>query len=1331
MPFAMRKYPTFILFILLLIVMQTGWDACAMSFRKIRINNGLSHDHVSCLLQDSLGFVWIGTSNGLNCYYGNSNKVFRSDDERSINLPSNQIISLFDAAPDSLWIGTSRGLSLYNRFTGSFTPFDVRTAYGVRVSCEVCCLLRGTDGAIWIGTLGQGLFRYDGQRLEQFLSETSFATALAVDIAGNLYVASMGHEVLVYTSQGRLKTVIPMPSAVRCLYYSPQGVLYAGLDDCIVSLERGGQKSYHVANVQCITGDSDGNLFVGTARGLYMLSAGADRLERVDDISANGGLSSPEVTALMIDREGGTWIGTGGGGVNYVTAQSHAFRSHRLPDNSIKETVAALCEAPDNTLYIGTERGLYVLPEGHSTVQRSALADGDIRGICAFWLEGDRLWMGTLQKGLFCLDTRTCRVQSFALQPGMSGRVSCVWRGSNGRLYIGTDNGLWHLNADNGIFEQDHTLGFMILVEDMCEDSLQNLWIATSQDGIYRHTLHNGHWRHYRRNPKQGEGKLFSDNVNALKIDRNGRLWIGTDGNGLGLYDPVSDTFVRYEDGALQNEESATHVIRGIEQDCQGNLWTIDGQGLSRYYVESDTVGVRTWNVNGGLPISNLGAHAALCLSDGRMAFGGEGGLTLFDPQELKPKHSVATTVHVIGIDFPYEQPEDASEDTSDYGLMVSLPEELELPYVCNSFQLTFSSTCYESPEKTLYRYRFGKDTQVSTQPAPVDVASFTDLVPGTYHLCVEAANADGIWSRYPAEMTIIIRPPWWLGTAARIAYVLLGLGIVACAAWAWNAHVKRKYRNRMKQAEAVRQEEAYRQKINFFVNLVHEIRTPLSLIRLPLEQIRESGEQNEENSRLLSLVDKNVDYLLNVSNQLLDLQKLENGDNFLLHLETCDVGVLTDNLQIQFADTACLRGVSFTVERPEGPLEASIDRDKVYKILVNLCSNALKYARSRIIVNLTTETDGTLCWMVDDDGPGIPPEERQNIFKTFYRIENGTTAPVGTGIGLSYAQALAVRHGGELHVADSPLGGARFVLSVPLQPDAVQNDRQPLSAEQSAMMPDTSPDELSQREFCVLVVEDNTELLKLTTHSLSKWFRTRRAVNGQQALELLNADGCDVDVVVSDVMMPVMDGLELCRRVKQDVNTSHLPFVMLTAKTTLEAKTDGLSCGADAYVEKPFSIRQLKAQIENLLRLRQAFHLRMNSVEQSPLSEDVQQEFSAVLNECDREFVERLDQLIQERISDENLSIDCLCADMNMSRSNLYRKIRALTGMSPTDYLKWVRLNKAAELLRQGKRVSDVYLEVGFNSSSYFAKCFKNRFGVIPREYLSSLGTSANGRKE
>ncbi len=1326
---------TFSVILALLLAVQTAMEVRAVPFRKIRMENGLSHNYVQCILQDRYDLIWIGTSNGLNCYYGNSNKIFRNDDRRSVALPSNQITALFDASPDSLWIGCSNGICLHDRFKGSFSLFDVRTDYGVVISSEVRCILNGMDGAVWIGTMGQGLFRYDGSRLEQFISETSFVTDMAIDMAGNIYVASLDNMLRIYTPSGLLKDSMPMESPVLCLYYA-EGKVYVGIERMVVCIGRDGNEVQHNRNTRCIISDPDGNLFWGTDHGLYFQARGSDEYVRIDNAPTQSGLSNLHITCMMRDRSGGIWVGTAGGGVNYMTEQAMVFRCHDLPslgrqisEDSLGELVSVVCETPGNTLYLGTNKGVYVLSGKDGNVVPYAPVAGRKLDVYALWAEDSYLWVGTKASGLVRINVHTGDVREYTRKVRQDGSleigcISAVLRGSDGVLYVGTDDGLWRLNETIGTFEQEPTVGSMLMVEDLCEDSVQNLWIATAQNGIYRYTLHNKHWRHYRRNPNHREGLLFSNGVNALKLDKDGRLWIGTDGNGIGIYDAETDSFQR-KDGNLEwDRKSAGHVVRDIEQDKDGNLWTIDENGLTRYLLADSLTG-RTWTVDNGLPMDNYGRQTVACLSNGLVVLGGEGGVVTFNPRELKPKET-APAAKIVGISFPYEKQNRENTSLTDYRMLAFLPDRLDLPYERNSFRLEFASTDYESPEKTLYRYSLETDKNVNwSQPTGMSTASFTELAPGTYTLLLEAANADGVWSSKPSVITVTIRPPWWSGVGARIVYALLAMAVVGCAAWMWNAYVKKKYRKRMKEVEAGRQAEVYRQKINFFVNLVHEIRTPLSLIRLPLEQIIEKGGQNEENARLLSLVDKNVNYLLNVSNQLLDLQRLENDDNFMLHLQVCDAGEMADSLLSQFVEAARLKGTDFILERPAGEIKACIDRDKVYKILVNLASNALKYARTRIQVTLEQRTDGSLCWTVDDDGPGIPPAEREKIFNTFYRIENGTLAPGGTGIGLSYARALAVRQGGTLNASESPSGGARFTLLLPSHTGA-EADNPVLQEKQNTVIADAPQDGKKRKDVCVLIVEDNAELLKLTAESLSEWFRTRRAANGRKALDLLQEEDCDVDVIVCDVMMPVMDGLELCRRVKQDINMSHLPFIMLTAKTTLEAKTEGMSCGADAYLEKPFSIRQLKAQIDNLLRLRKAFYRRMENVGRESLADDMPDDMEGVLTERDREFVARLEQLIVNNISDESLSIDDLATDLKMSRSNFYRKIKALTDMSPADYLKTVRLNKAQELLRAGGRISDVYMEVGFNSPSYFTKCFKMRYGITPREYVVSCRQNA-----
>ena len=515
-----------------------------------------------------------------------------------------------------------------------------------------------------------------------------------------------------------------------------------------------------------------------------------------------------------------------------------------------------------------------------------------------------------------------------------------------------------------------------------------------------------------------------------------------------------------------------------------------------------------------------------------------------------------------------------------------------------------------------------------------------------------------------------------------------------------------------MEKYQTAKEQEVYKSKISFFINLVHEIRTPLSLIRLPLEKLLEK-EREGKDLKYLSVIDKNVNYLLGITNELLDFQKMESG-TLHLNLKKSDIKELVSDVYNQFTSPAELKGIDLQLTVPEQELVSTVDRDKLSKILVNLMGNAIKYAHARIDLKLLV-TDGGYEIQVNDDGPGIPNEQKQKIFEAFYQLPDDKVATaVGTGIGLAFAKSLAEAHQGDLRLEDNIGGGSSFILSLPVKEWETEktSDIVEISPEH-ADASETISSEYAGKKFTVLLVEDNVDLLNLTRESLAEWFRVLRASNGREALEVLAKE--NVDVIVSDVMMPEMDGLELCSKVKSEISYSHIPVILLTAKTTLESKAEGLECGADVYVEKPFSVKQLHMQIENLLKLRQSFHKLMVSLAGDTVAVSTT-DFAMSQKDC--EFIAKIQGVIAEQLADENFSIDTLSEQMNMSRSNFYRKIKALSGMSPNDYLKTLRMNRAAELIMSGTRISEVAVQVGFTSSSYFAKCFKAQYGVLPKEY-------------
>ena len=546
----------------------------------------------------------------------------------------------------------------------------------------------------------------------------------------------------------------------------------------------------------------------------------------------------------------------------------------------------------------------------------------------------------------------------------------------------------------------------------------------------------------------------------------------------------------------------------------------------------------------------------------------------------------------------------------------------------------------------------------------------------------------------------------------AYITYALALFFIIGYITYRWRMHVKRKYHQMMEDFRITQDKEIYKQKISFFINLVHEIRTPLSLICLPLEKLRDG--KIEEHGKHLTLIEKNVSYLLEITNQLLDFQKIENK-KMKLDLKRHDINAIIKDIAEQFKDAASIKGLELSVSLPAPEMEAIVDNDIIRKIMVNLMSNALKYAASMIELSLK-ESDGHIVICVSNDGPRIPEGQKEKIFQIFYQIPDDKKQMPGTGIGLAFSKSLAESHQGTLSVENLPSSGCSFILSLPLKRATEKLPETESHPESEGFEPDLP--QTKNKRHTVLIVEDNIELQNEIREALEQWYKVYTAGNGKEALEKLETNDA-TDVIVSDVMMPEMDGIEMCRHIKTNLTYSHIPIILLTAKTNLESKTEGMENGAEVYMEKPFSIKQLHNQIENLLKLRLAFHELMlrsaGTTHETPISEYIQ-------SECDITFMKEVDTALTKHLDEESFSVDNLADAMNMSRTNFYRKLKMLTGMAPNIYIKNFRLNQAAELLAQNMRINEVMLRVGFMAPSYFAKCFKAKFGKLPKEYQNTI---------
>lgn len=651
-------------------------------------------------------------------------------------------------------------------------------------------------------------------------------------------------------------------------------------------------------------------------------------------------------------------------------------------------------------------------------------------------------------------------------------------------------------------------------------------------------------------------------------------------------------------------------------------------------------------------------------------------------------------------------------EGQTDFGNALYMRKEIRLPYEYNTFSLRFVALSYEEPLKNQYKYRLkGADKEWIANTSSHS-ASYTHLPPGEYEFQVKGANNDGLWNDRTASLRIIITPPWWLSIPAYITYALALFSIIGYITYRWRMHVKRKYHQMMEDFRITQDKEIYKQKISFFINLVHEIRTPLSLICLPLEKLRDG--KIEEHGKHLTLIEKNVSYLLEITNQLLDFQKIENK-KMKLDLKRHDINAIIKDIAEQFKDAASIKGLELSVSLPAPEMEAIVDNDIIRKIMVNLMSNALKYAASMIELSLK-ESDGHIVICVSNDGPRIPEGQKEKIFQIFYQIPDDKKQMPGTGIGLAFSKSLAESHQGTLSVENLPSSGCSFILSLPLKRATEKLPETESHPESEGFEPDLP--QTKNKRHTVLIVEDNIELQNEIREALEQWYKVYTAGNGKEALEKLETNDA-TDVIVSDVMMPEMDGIEMCRHIKTNLTYSHIPIILLTAKTNLESKTEGMENGAEVYMEKPFSIKQLHNQIENLLKLRLAFPELMlrsaGTTHETPISEYIQ-------SECDITFMKEVDTALTKHLDEESFSVDNLADAMNMSRTNFYRKLKMLTGMAPNIYIKNFRLNQAAELLAQNMRINEVMLRVGFMAPSYFAKCFKAKFGKLPKEYQNTI---------
>lgn len=1314
-----------------------------------QVENGLSHNTVWCALQDTYGFIWLGTSNGLNCFDGRRNVIYRSstlDNEHT--LGSNFIRALYEDNQKRIWIGTDCGIYLYNR-DNQFIRFNQCTEFGVSISSEVSKIIQLPNEEIAIATLGQGIFFYNPK--EGTLIQQNQYTPYICDICVNqetqrIYMTSLQSGLLCFDLNKHFVRSYPLNISTTETDNTPlrsyalqslKGSLWIGtdsnnlfeLDYATEDIYRHELHSNQFLVIQSIIPYQSDTLLLGTDKGLFYFNCTKNIITQFDNTENSDDFTAQNINALMKDAEGGIWALTNQIGAIHISPKNKQFDFYNIPNS---QAIYSFCEdIQQNHIWIGTQNGLFRYNTVTKSIQEYQLADEknhkktNIRTLCR---NGNELWIGTFSDGLKVLNLTTGKIKNYHQSPNLPNTINSediqkIYRCQNGDIYIGTNWGLCHYNAQEDNFRVEISLGAWISITDILEDKHHNLWIATTNNGVFYCNRKKQYWRHYEHR-KETEWYIDNNSITTIFEDSKGRIWFGSNGNGLLYYDYTTEKFNSIQ---ANYPELSTLIIYSIEEDNKENLWISSSKGLLCIKPTLDAYNWQYFTSLDGIQGGPFSERASYKMKDGTLLFGTMNGFNQFNPSSFK-ENTYVPPVYISELTFVHT---DYAIETLKLNTHLSLFSQIELPYQYNSFTIHFSALSYQEPTKNRFSYKLKGFDSKWIENTENSEATYYNLPPGTYKLVVRGSNNDLKWNEQTAELTITITPPWYRSTWAYCCYTLLLLSTLMVILWKRDKQLKQKYNKQIENYRMEKEKELYKNKINFFIHLIHEIRTPLTLIKLPLDNLKKTMNVSEKASRELNIIDKNINYLLNTTNELLDFQRIESGA-INLHLRQADMKMVVTDIYNQFVGVAQLKNIELRLNLPEAfQVEICIDSNKINKILVNLISNSIKYAQKQIA--LSGHTDEKRFYIqVDDDGPGIADNDKEKVFQLFYQTSD-VKAIQGSGIGLAYSRSLAEAHHGTLTVTDSCLGGACFTLTLPLHSETKESSSEYMIDDRESTNADPAPetDETNMqflKKYTVLLVEDHKELLEMEKDALEQWFNVLTAYNGLEALRLIEASDRSIDVIVSDVMMPVMDGFELCHTIKNTFSYSHIPVILLTAKVLPEAKAEGLSQGADAYVEKPFTTTQLYMQIQNLLNLRIKFQQYISNY-----PKDYPKDTSAVvlssfqISTKDQEFIKKMQQIILQQLADENFSIDTLASEMNMSRSNFYRKLKALTGMAPNDYLKVCRLNRAAELLKEGHRISEVFEEIGFSSSSYFAKCFKNQFGVLPKDYIHQETTSSN----
>lgn len=1338
-------------------------------FSLISNEHGLSNNTIECIYQDHKGFIWFGTRDGLNKYDGYTITVFKTNVKDANSISDNYVKCIYEDRNRQLWIGTSNGLNRFNADKNSFIRFKHLPGESATISNNyINCIYEDNKGFLWIGTSG-GLNLFNRQAgafslpVKSSLPGSDKVNIIYEDRKQNLWLgtdAGLGRieskpSKINYYLNGSIAGITEDKSGKLWLGTEEKGIIVFDPASRQQQSFRHAEKDFSsigTNQVRAVLCDKAGNVWVGGVNGgLNLFNPAKQNFYQYTDGSARpGGISQRTVSALFEDNQGNLWVGTHRGGVNLYTPKAEKFRLVQKGTNSGAlsfNDVKAFCEDSQGNLWIGTDGGglnLYnqtlnsYMHYRYSPFNNRSLGSDAVLDI----IEDSRknIWISTWGGGLNLLDRKTGTFTRFVNDANNSSSISSdyvqkAFEDSRGNLWVATYyGGLNLLNRKNMSFsrilngKQNNTSLFGNNIVSLNEDRQGTLWIGTDDGGLNSYNPATGKFGHY-----FVDGEKLPD-IRVIFTDTKGRLWLGQ--NGLYLFNPKKNKFFLYTHTAGLSSE----LIKGILEDSRGYLWISTTNGLIRFNPSSNSA--VKYNTADGLQAQEFEANACIRTRNGEMYFGGINGYNVFRPETIR-SNSFVPPVYITELYIFNRKVVPGMEDsplTND----ISNTQVVELSYRQSALSLSFAALNYTVSQNNQYAYKLEGLDKNWNFAGRERKASYTNLAPGEYTFYIKASNNDGLWNKNPAKLHIIISPPFWDTLWFKC---LATLSLLAAAYFILN--FKRKLE--LRALEEKKKEEIHQLQLQFFTNISHEFRTPLSLIIGPLEKLM-MDDQRSHFSHYYKTISRNANRLMNLINELMNFRKVESG-TLKLQVAPGNITAFIDEIADEFIDLAEERNISFSVRQQENLPEAWFDRQVLEKIAINLIYNSFKYTpdggslsveilsslkdfrpafQNELIITNPFKAAQYLYLKVSDTGIGISKESISHLFERYYRINE---SHLGSGVGLAFVKSLTMLHKGEIFVYSERTAGTEIIIAIPYLKDDYNAAERWVREKQEGVVKleaaiseqELKPDELNNPALeepakkvprHILVVDDNPELRDFLLESLEGSYRISQASDGLEGFQ--KARESSPDLIISDVMMPGMDGIEFCRLIKQDIETCHIPFLMLTARDAIVSRIEGAESGADFYFSKPVSIQLLLLTLRNIFEQRQKLkehYFKNHHIEAREL----------VHSSIDKQFMDKFIRLIESQLSNPELDVEYVCGELGMSRTKLYQKIKNISGQSIGEFIRTIRLRVAMEIMtHEDISLSEVMFRVGIQTQSYFTKAFKKEFGKTPSQFLQETRKKA-----